>query len=330
MGIGTENYLLKQALAALEAMGKKVKPRGANKWMAQCPAHNDQRPSLSITEGEGGRLLLHCFAGCTFESILDAMGLRKEKANMDNKQEMFEGKPITQKYPYCNEDAELLYYTCRTTVKKFPPQTPDGKFGLNGSRRVLYRLPELAESTEQVFLVEGEKDVDRLRGIGLTATTNMGGSGAWRNEYAEVLRGRDIVIVPDNDDTGRKWCKAVESSLRGVAQSIKIVELPGLKKAQDVSDWLNNGGSRERLLEIVRQTGRSKVRLKLTRLADVESKAVDWFWDNKIPANAFNIISGDPGATKSYLTAFMAAKVTTGQAWPDCPETAAEKGSKTG
>ena len=317
---------VEQALATLRAMGKKVKPSGKNQWLAQCPAHNDQNPSLGVSEGKDGLLLLHCFAGCTFESILDAMGLRKEKANMDSEQEKFKDELIIQKYHYCDENGKLLYYTCRTTAKKFPPQMLDGTFKLK-CKRVLYRLPELIASTGQVFLVEGEKDTDRLRSLDLTATTNMGGSKAWQDEYAEVFRGRDVVIVPDNDEAGRTWRKAVESSLRGVVQSIKVVELPGLEKAQDVSDWLDNGGTKDGLLEIVRQTGRSKVKLKLTRLADVESESVDWFWDNKIPANTFSIISGDPGATKSYLTAYMAAMVTTGQAWPDCPDIAVDKGS---
>ena len=244
---------VERALAALGAMGKKVKPSGANQWQAQCPAHDDNNPSLSISEGKGGRLLLHCKAGCAFENIRDAMGLKKEDAYMDNGQEMFNGNRIITKYPYCDEDGVLLYYTCRTTAKEFPPQMPDGTFKLRG-RRVLYRLPELVEATGQVFLVEGEKDVDRLRSIGLTATTNVGGSQAWRNEYAEGLRGRNVVILPDNDEAGRKWCKSVEASLRGMAASVQVVELPGLPDKGDVSDWLNDGGSKEQLMQLAEQT----------------------------------------------------------------------------
>tara|TARA_Y100000780_G_scaffold197352_1_gene187879 strand:+ start:3440 stop:5179 length:1740 start_codon:yes stop_codon:yes gene_type:complete len=44
-------------------------------WQAHCPAHHDNSPSLSIAEGEDGRLLLHCFAGCEYRDIMAAIGL---------------------------------------------------------------------------------------------------------------------------------------------------------------------------------------------------------------------------------------------------------------
>jgi putative DNA primase/helicase len=46
-----------------------------NGWITKCPAHQDTNPSLSIREGEGGRLLLHCFTGCSFQAIRNALGL---------------------------------------------------------------------------------------------------------------------------------------------------------------------------------------------------------------------------------------------------------------
>ena len=45
-------------------------------WSACCPAHEDRQPSLSIAEGEDGRVLLKCHAGCTVESICAALGLK--------------------------------------------------------------------------------------------------------------------------------------------------------------------------------------------------------------------------------------------------------------
>lgn len=45
-------------------------------WTALCPAHDDQRPSLSIAQAEDGRCLVHCFAGCTTEAIVGALGLQ--------------------------------------------------------------------------------------------------------------------------------------------------------------------------------------------------------------------------------------------------------------
>ena len=48
---------------------------GPNRWTARCPAHDDQHPSLSVREAEDGRLLMHCWARCDVQSIVDALGL---------------------------------------------------------------------------------------------------------------------------------------------------------------------------------------------------------------------------------------------------------------
>ncbi len=51
-----------------------VVPRGAGRWNARCPAHDDKAPSLSIRETEA-KVLLHCFAGCAAEDVLTAVDL---------------------------------------------------------------------------------------------------------------------------------------------------------------------------------------------------------------------------------------------------------------
>ena len=52
-----------------------VKETGHGKYIACCPAHEDRSPSLAIKEGDDGRVLLHCFAGCETEDVLTAIGL---------------------------------------------------------------------------------------------------------------------------------------------------------------------------------------------------------------------------------------------------------------
>ena len=53
----------------------KVRKMGADRWMACCPAHADKSPSLSVRELSDGRILIHCWTGCSAESILDSVGL---------------------------------------------------------------------------------------------------------------------------------------------------------------------------------------------------------------------------------------------------------------
>jgi hypothetical protein len=52
-----------------------VRPTGKSRYMARCPAHADKSPSLAISEGDDGRILIHCFAGCNAPDVLAAMGL---------------------------------------------------------------------------------------------------------------------------------------------------------------------------------------------------------------------------------------------------------------
>jgi hypothetical protein len=52
------------------------KVRGRNgSWTAQCPAHEDKSPSLSVREAEDGRVLVHCFGGCAVHDVVGAVGM---------------------------------------------------------------------------------------------------------------------------------------------------------------------------------------------------------------------------------------------------------------
>lgn len=51
-----------------------VRPTAPGRWLAKCPAHDDRRPSLSIREADDGRVLLHCWSGCSTAEVIDAIG----------------------------------------------------------------------------------------------------------------------------------------------------------------------------------------------------------------------------------------------------------------
>ncbi len=239
---------------------KGVKRQGSG-IIALCPAHDDQKPSLSVSEGTDSRLLLKCHAGCNLTEICSAVGLKLTDlfngTNPANGQQALHkgrsGKTIVATYDYRNESGTLLFQAIRFQPKNFSQRRPDGHGGwvwnLKNTRRVLYRLPELlaADPTATVFIVEGEKDVERLRALGLVATCNPMGAGKWRDEYSECLRGREIVILPDNDDAGRAHAHVIARALKGVASSIKILELPELPDKGDVSDWFDAGGDAEQI-----------------------------------------------------------------------------------
>lgn len=66
---------IEQVLNALRTVGKEPRPSGHG-WSCRCPAHDDRNPSLSISEADDGRVLLHCHAGCEPADVCGALGLK--------------------------------------------------------------------------------------------------------------------------------------------------------------------------------------------------------------------------------------------------------------
>jgi len=231
--------------------------RSGDGWMARCPAHEDRDPSLSISEGTDGAVLLHCHAGCTTEAVVAELGVTLEDLFPPR-----ETSPtIVATYDYVDKEGELLYQVVRMSGKQFWQRRPDGAGGyvwnLRGVERRLYHLPQVLEAVSagrHVFLVEGEKDVHRLEALDFVATTNSGGAGKWYPSMNEALQGAHVVILPDNDEAGEKHAQQVATALSGIATDIRVVELPDLPSKGDVSDWVATGGTAEALKELTKAT----------------------------------------------------------------------------
>ncbi len=356
--------------------------KGAKKsgkgWSAYCPVHENDggnhNPSLSISTGKGGRVLLHCHAGCPTPDILRAIGLteadlfppksgsspvRRRQSKPVLASEILPdaladltaaaGAPaakIAAPYDYRAENGDRLYQVVRFEPKDFRQRRPNGNDGwtwnLNGVPRVLYRLPELldADKGETVFIVEGEKDADNLRAIGLTATCNSGGAMKWGTLADDsALHGRRVVIIPDRDTAGEKHARDVASRLHGKAADVRIIDLGKIEgfKGKDVSDWIawldckEPDELRAALLkmadeaplwqptaEAVKTDGNNSVAV-VRNLATVAPAKVKWLWPDKIPLGKLTLLSGDPGGGKSLLTLDIAARISTGGGWPDAP-----------
>jgi putative DNA primase/helicase len=168
-------------------------------------------------------------------------------------------------YHYHDADGDLVLDVVRTRTgsPRFIQRAPDSgspsgfKWSVQhipNHDRLLYRLPDLRASGEAtVWITEGEKDADRLHIAGLTATTNIGGAGKWRDEYAEEFRGKHCVVLQDNDQAGRDHAATVARLLIGAAASVKVLLLPGLPEKGDVSDWLDAGGTVDELERLARE-----------------------------------------------------------------------------
>lgn len=233
-------------------------------FLALCPAHDDRNPSLTIMQGNNGRPVLYCHAGCEFDAIITAIGFDRPDTRQPSKQST---KRQIATYDYSDENGVLLYQKVRYDPKGFAIRRPDGDgwtWKKGDARPVLYRLPELLKSKlegKTLFIPEGEKDADRLHSLGLTATTNIEGASdpgkrpKWRPEYSEQLAGAHrVVILPDNDAPGRAHAAAIAQALTGRVADIRILELSGLPEKGDVSDWMDTGHTADELMALVEQT----------------------------------------------------------------------------
>jgi 5S rRNA maturation endonuclease (ribonuclease M5) len=233
-------------------------------WMAQCPAHEDRNPSLSIAEADG-KVLVNCHAGCPQDDVIAALrdrGLWPEAQHSEAERLAYGqakrstgDRRIVAEYDYTDEAGALLYQTVRYEPKDFRQRRPDGCGGWiwkKGARQVLYRLPEVLNAST-AFVVEGEKDVESLRYRGFVATTAAGGAKApWLPAFTEALRGRVVVILPDADRPGREKALTIARALWGVAASIIVLELPD---AKDISEWFEQGHSETELVDLADGTG---------------------------------------------------------------------------
>jgi 5S rRNA maturation endonuclease (ribonuclease M5) len=230
---------LERVRAALESAGSTK--QGPADWT--CPAHEDKRASLSVKEGREGRVLLRCHAGCTLEAILDALGLSKR--DLFPQQQQGERGEIIATYDYTDEHGTLLYQVVRFHPKTFRQRRPDGHGGwtwkLAGTRRILYRLPQILEAVkagQPVWLAEGEKDVHALERAGVVATCNPMGAGKWRHQYTQALAGGRVMIVADADQAGRDHAAYIAGELTRAGATVQVVEAA---KGKDAADHLGAG-----------------------------------------------------------------------------------------
>lgn len=252
---------------------KPLVPVRKDQWKALCPFHADRTPSMLVGITRRGAWGFTCY-GCGEKGDVIAFVMRTRrlrfleavraitggdvpmavelpKRALKNREaaprgmaSKLPGNPVAT-YDYIDEQGVLLYQVLRYEPKTFRQRQPHPSgegwnWSMAGARRVLYRLPELLEAPRDrtVYVVEGEKDVEALRSIGRVATTNVGGAGPgkWLPSYSESLKGRKVLVVPDNDAPGEKHALALKAALEGVAASVALRRLPG--EFKDVSEWL--------------------------------------------------------------------------------------------
>ncbi len=256
----------------------KIVKRYGTKAQCRCPAHDDKHASLTITKGRKCTLF-YCHAGCSVDSILQAAGLEKkdtfyEDRLLNNNWRVYiesrEKRRIEDIYHYSSINGQYTFTKVRLEGKKMlfgVLQNERFSYGLGGKHRrelkSLYFSPQEVQKAilegEHIFYVEGEKDVNTLKAKGYTAVT-AGGVNDWQSDFAQVFKGAKMIILADNDEPGKRLANTVQSDLKGIAQSSRIiVPTPDIFKG-DVSDYFAAGHGREDFERLISREAVTEIR----------------------------------------------------------------------
>lgn len=161
----------------------------------------------------------------------------------------FHGKHLISHWDYTDSDGQLIGQVARyesgTGEKEVIPF-----FKGDGNGGFTYGIPDHLKGnmplygkigTDIVYVAEGEKCVDALLQMGLNAVTSQGGANAASNSNWKPLKDVErVIIVPDNDAAGKRYCEAVAAILRqqNPLQELLLLTLPGLQEKGDVVDWV--------------------------------------------------------------------------------------------
>ena len=317
-----------------------VKQIGGDEYQALCPFHEDSNPSLNFNNQKGTYFCHGCGKkGHTFHfyAKLNGLDTKRDFPKILKGIASDFGIPweetkshIVKTYDYLDAEGKLYSQTVRMEPKSFWQRRPNGNGGWitkdvwKDVKPILYNLPDV-EKSQEIIIVEGEKDADTIMSMGFCGTTCPMGAKKWREEYNGALNGKDVVLIPDNDQEGREHMAQVGASLNGIAKSLKLLDLSDLPSKGDVTDWFQKIGDKveggERLAVMIENAGLyepPKTKTLEDAILEVkEFKTVDLPVKRQIVApwlteQSINLIIGLRGTGKTWFTMSLLDAVSRG------------------
>ncbi|MCT1683252.1 AAA family ATPase [Corynebacterium appendicis] len=261
----------------------------------QSPGHSSQDRGTAVLYN-GQQVLLHSFNEDTAD-VLDALGL-------------------TWADLYDNNEVRYAYGDGRI-VRRIPrADNPKAKFTQLGNTKgnALYGVDTLKTFPDSpVYIVEGEKDVDTARDAWNVAVVSqaMGASTPPGKADWKPVIGRDLIIVADNDEPGRKRASSVAVHLSELGQDPERMTLAVAAAGNDLSDHIVAGHDQAELVALD-ETPPAR-RITLIPASSVKTERLDWLIPNWIPKRSLTLLAGREGLGKSTIACDIAAQATRGE-----------------
>ena len=268
-------------------------------YMARCPAHDDDTPSLAIKERDG-KILLKDFGGCEPEKVLAAVGRSWA--------DLFNDNGASPRYSIRDHSGALRAIHSRSDKnghKSFGWQGAEGQSGLSGVRPEDLPLYG-AENVEAwnmdapVVVAEGEKAALALMAAGLQAVGTVCGAASTPSEDSlAILTANDVVLWPDNDEVGYQHMRRIATALKDVAASVRFVRWGEAPVKGDAAD-VGNAATIRRLVEDAKP-----VPSPLTALSEYSTAAPDPLLVGRLDPLSHTILYGTGGVGKGTYTSHL-------------------------
>ncbi|OGP65589.1 MAG: hypothetical protein A3K22_03530 [Deltaproteobacteria bacterium RBG_16_42_7] len=318
-----------------------LKENGKAQALGLCPFHDDHNPSLSVNLTNG---LYNCFAcnakGDVFKFYqdykkIDFKTALEEIAEMQGITDATTRQKVVATFEYKDTTGKTLYIKERIEPgrngrrKDFVFRHLEGSKWVTGRacEPIPYNLPQLSKA-KYVFITEGEAKADLLMSWGLVATClDSGAKSPFKDDYLKHFAGKEKVsIFSDNDSSGKAYASKIANALYGKVKQIKVVELPDLKEAEDIIDWVKTkGNDKTKLLEIVKASPEwtppkepdlLSSLLKWNDILGLDVKT-EYLLDKLIPKGSITLLFGRGGIGKTSLCLQIARAAAEGMSFGD-------------
>lgn len=268
--------MTKEIMRSIDRVLDHLSKRGCNPlpkndgryYLAHCPAHDDQHPSLKVEEAPDGKVLLKCFAGCSAKQIVRALGLEMD--------DLFPAKPSKPRPLKRSDDVKTTIYEIRDEhgdlraihkrldmadgSKRFHWITPDGEISrghIKATELPLYGIHKL-DGCGFVIVTEGEKAAEALWGVGIPAVGTVCGAASTPCDDAlkPLLGVAPVYLWPDADEAGRDHMERIAHRLHTLGhKDVRLILWPQARQGDDAADLIAGSGSeaREKIQDLLQQ-----------------------------------------------------------------------------